>query len=306
VDGDPRVILLYYDLGEYGMSSFDGFFRAQDEGSCAHCNHAEMLFLDAARNDPSADYMLSIIPHEMTHMVLFVEDPNEESWIGETLAETAMIACGWFTDVAAVEQFTRHPDTPLIELEHPDYGAAFLFGLYLYERYGAALVKGLAAEPANGVAGFDAVFPDDLADVLPRWFVANLADDAAPAGGAYGYASFDVPNVATTFGETDDTPRGGSVDGSAADYLYFTTVGPGTLRLTLAAAAWQKLGAAALTSPEPEEAGNLAVTPLALTGAETSFDVAVPSGHERTVVAVFSAQPPESSPFAYTWRATFE
>ena len=308
VDGDPRIVLLYHSLGSYMGSSFDGFFRAKDEGSCGTCNHTEMLFLDSVHNDVSGEYMLSIIAHEFEHMIQYSHDGDETSWVNETLSEIAMVLCGYYTDVMAVNYFAGHTDTPLIVDEHPDYGAVFLFGLYIYEQLGETFVADFANEPANGTAGFDLTaepLDTDFETVLADWFLANFLDDPDVEDGQYGYVNFELPNMSSTFNEADGVAEDDTVQGTAADYqLYFAT-GPGTLSFDFAGDDWEDLGLAALTYPESRDAGDATVTLVTLTGSTASVDIDVPAGHDRVTVVVYSTVA-ASAPYAYSYSATYE
>ncbi len=305
VDGDERIVLLYHDLGEYAGSSFDGFFRAKDEGSCSTCNHTEMLFLDSVHNDPSGDYMLSIIPHEFQHMIQFGQDGDEASWVNETLSETAMILCGYYTDVLAVNRFATEPDTPLVVETYVDYGAAFLFGLYIYERFGESFVEDLAAEPGNSMNGFDSVAAsrgETFDSVLTDWFLANFLDDSDLDEGQFGYRDFDTPFMMSQYDEPDGLPGTGTVQGTAADYLLYFVTGPDTLRFEFASESWASIHLAFLTYPEDRDPGEAALAFGELTASSQAFDIGVPAGHDRVTVAVYTLVP-LAAPLEYTYSA---
>jgi hypothetical protein len=202
IDGDGRLIVFIYDIAGYQGNTFDGFFRAEDlaanNPACAnnpmlYCsNEAEMVHVNST--DPGSAYMLGVMAHEFQHLIHFVADPDEESWINEALSELAMSVSG-YEDTGNLHAYLNDPSAPLETAEFVDYGAVMLWGTWLYERFGADFVRALVVEPANGRAGlaatwaalgqqvtFEATFAD--------WALANVLD----AEGALGYALLELPH----------------------------------------------------------------------------------------------------------------
>jgi hypothetical protein len=104
-----------------------------------------------------------------------------------------------------------------------------LFSLYFYERYGGLpAVKALVAEPANGIAGYEAVlddfmYPEDFDDVFADWVVANWLDDGTIGDGRYGYVGEMLPPF-SAFATVTSYPAGpfnGAVSHWAADYARY-------------------------------------------------------------------------------------
>ena len=98
-----------------------------------------------------------------------------------------------------------HPYTALTfwggELE--DYGASYLFQLYLYEKFGGApFVSALVQEQANGIEGIEIVlaafgYTETFDEIFDAWTIANYLDDTKKAGGKYGYDTLDVGTIDT-------------------------------------------------------------------------------------------------------------
>jgi hypothetical protein len=87
-----------------------------------------------------------------------------------------------------------------------DYGASYLFQLYLLENFGGApFVKALVDEQANGIEGIEnqlAAFgyPSEFDDVYRDWTLANYLDDTSLiglSGARLGYASLAIPSADT-------------------------------------------------------------------------------------------------------------
>ncbi len=81
-----------------------------------------------------------------------------------------------------------------------NYGTAFSFMLYFWDRYGDAGVQALAAEPANGLAGIQNVLNQidpgkQVDDLVADWLIARLLDDPSIDNGRYGYGKSDRPKV---------------------------------------------------------------------------------------------------------------
>lgn len=201
-DDDPKIYLLYYDIGEYGSYSFDGFFRSVDQTEEAGSNQLEMLHLNSSSSrEPAGDYMLAVAAHELVHMIIYNYDKNEASWIQESLAEAAMIVCGYFTDLAQIDGFAADPQIGLIPSgdDRVDYGAALLFGDYLYERFGEGLLGEMVAEPQAGISGLEAALTEvgeelSFADLFGQWTAANYADlTPGEDDFTWGYGLLDPP-----------------------------------------------------------------------------------------------------------------
>ena len=208
LDNDPRVYFLYADFAQYGHMAFDGYFNAFDQmpdevawkNYAQHSNEVEILYLNAkGSTGPASDYMLSVLAHEFQHLIHYRYDQQEESWINEALSEAAMTACGYFTDKAHLAHYCRHTERPLVDLEHPSYGAVLLFGTYLLEQYGEEALGRLVACPKVGIAGLEEVFPQQsFTQLFHRWALANGgASFFGLRDGIYGYESFPLPAITT-------------------------------------------------------------------------------------------------------------
>ncbi|MDY0001003.1 MAG: hypothetical protein RBU30_06890 [Polyangia bacterium] len=202
VDQNGQVFLLFYRLGSYASSEFDGFIRREDVLGGANSNQAEILYLDGVRNDPASEYVLGVVAHEFQHLIHVAYDRDEAGWVEECLSEAAMVLGGYMGDLEAwVPSWVQNPNRALTT-EPPGfhYGAGFLFGAYLLERYGPSFMATLVEEPSNGVAGVEAALltageTDDFGDLLGDWAMANVLDAPSLAEGQWGYSSFDVPPV---------------------------------------------------------------------------------------------------------------
>jgi len=233
LDNDERIYLLYYD---FGIAS-DGFFFSWDEepdGTYAYpSNECEVLYLNCNASDTAgSDYMMSVAAHEFTHMIHWAQDPDEDIWVDEGLAELAM----WnFGHPDPITQFNEDPDLSLVdwagmgEPSYPHYVKVYLWTLYFYERFGGSdAVHAIITEQDNSIAGYEDALATlgtgtTVTDLFADWAVANVLDDPGLADGRYGYTGADLPAFtrATTvdmypFAGIDET-----VNPWATDFLGF-------------------------------------------------------------------------------------
>lgn len=170
---------------------------------CGWCSYPQ-LHLDGTILQPlDGDYGVSIAAHETFHVIHQAYDGNESQWVDESLAEAAMTANGYFTDTDWLQSFLDQPDQNWGPggpgLGEFNYGAALLWGTYLWERGSIPLMMAITTEPSDGWTGIDAAL-DAVGDDRDAWdlyldmIVATYLDD--PALG-YGFTSFDFPAVST-------------------------------------------------------------------------------------------------------------
>lgn len=156
VDGWPGIVLLYYDMGCFAGTCFDGFYRYDDQLAVPHSNEMDMLHLAAANEAPGEPYMLGVTAHEFNHMLQMTYDQDEYMWLSEALAEAAMIVTGYDTDIAWLTSFLNTPGVSFFNDDQSmHYGAALLLGTYLFEAGGADLLTAVTEDPNDGENSLD-------------------------------------------------------------------------------------------------------------------------------------------------------
>jgi hypothetical protein len=230
LDNDPRIYLVWFNF-EIASDGFFFYFDEYPEGTFGdmHSNECEALYLNTtSQGGPGGDYMLSVAAHELEHMIQWKYDEGEDSWVDEGNAELAM----WFygrPDV--ISGFNTTPDNSLTAWggNWTDYIQCYLWSLYFHERYGGhPATYAVVHQPANGIAGYDAVldqfgYPEDFDDAFADWTVANFLDDTTIGDGRYGYVGETLPafNVAGTYGSYPVPNTTRTVNYWAADYYRF-------------------------------------------------------------------------------------
>jgi hypothetical protein len=184
-----------------------GYFSASSSAT----NNKNIMHIDtydwANRTGPGVDrpYLYEgTFAHEFEHLVHFDADPDEPSWVDEGLADLAGFFCGYGHSAGHIAYYmVYHPFTSLTfwgsGLE--DYGASYLFQLYLFEHYGgAAFTSALVQEQANGIEGVENTlaafgYKDSFDEIFDNWTVANYIDDTRRAGGKYGYETLEIGSI---------------------------------------------------------------------------------------------------------------
>jgi len=194
--------LAYYLSTE--TSYVAGYFSASENSE----NNKNMFHIDSydwlnrIGPDGASPYLYEgVFAHEFEHMIHFDIDPDEPSWVDEGLADLAGYLCGYGHPESHLAYYmVYHWATPLTfwggGLE--DYGASYLFQLYLFEKFGGLdFVMDLVQEQANGIEGIVKAlrkqhvwYPFDW--IFDWWTIANYLDDTSLGGGKYGYDLVDL------------------------------------------------------------------------------------------------------------------
>ncbi len=191
----------YYDPTQ--TTYIAGYFSASESAE----NNKNIMHIDtydwANRTGPNAASPFlyeGVFAHEFEHLIHFDIDPDEPSWVDEGLADLAGFLCGYGHPGSHLAYYmVYHPFTSLTfwggGLE--DYGASYLFELYLYEKFGGTpFVSALVQEQANGIQGIENTlaafgYNDTFDEIFDNWTVANYLD-TDKEGGKYGYETLDI------------------------------------------------------------------------------------------------------------------
>lgn len=155
--------------------------------------------------------------HEFQHLIHDDNDSDEENWINEGQSDFAEYLTGYSnleTD-GHIADFLAHPYNSLVSWEDmggrrvlADYGAAYLFQLYLDQHYGgAAFIQALHKNPLNGIEGVNDTlaqfgYKATFADVYRDWQTAVLINSSQPGNGKY---KFDGLSKRVDFSANDYT-----------------------------------------------------------------------------------------------------
>jgi len=139
VDGDPHIVILHAYLAESSgyFSSMDEVPRQVNPASNEH----EMFYINLEALDIGEPFYLSTLAHEFLHMIHWNQDPSNDSWAGEGLAQMAEQIVGydpsdiaWYFLDDPDLQLTTWSDDPDENMAH--YAASYLWFRYLADRAG--------------------------------------------------------------------------------------------------------------------------------------------------------------------------
>lgn len=197
----------YYDNTQ--TSYVAGYFSVNEDAA----NNKNMMHIDSydwinrVGPDAARPFLYEgIFAHEFEHLIHFDVDPDEETWVNEGMADLAGYLCGYGHQAGHVAYYmVYHPMVSLTFWEGglENYGASYLFQLYLYENYGeSAFTTALVKEQANGIEGIEKTlatlgYTDTFDEIYDYWTIANYLDDTEKAGGKYGYETLEVGTIDT-------------------------------------------------------------------------------------------------------------
>jgi hypothetical protein len=191
----------YYDTT--AESYIAGYFSASESAE----NNKNIMHIDsydwANRTGPDAARPFlyeGTFAHEFEHLIHFDIDPDEPSWVDEGLADLAGYFCGYGHSSDHIAYYmVYHPITALTFWGNglEDYGASYLFQLYLYEKYGGAeFTSALVQEQANGIDGIENTlaafgYNETFNEIFDDWTIANYIDDTS-IDERYGYDTLTI------------------------------------------------------------------------------------------------------------------
>jgi hypothetical protein len=250
--GNPpsgNFTILLMDIRDSGGDTFvSGYFDSRNEINTSNSNfshHQHMIYMDSKEGDPASISFFGTFAHEFQHFIHYSYDPNEETWVEEGLSGLARYVCGYGHQATHVNAFGLAPTTSLTfwQDELANYGATYLFMLYLNEQYGGGstnkTTKLIVANTGTGISGINSAlflkgYQVTVNDLLKKWVTANYLNNISISGGVYGYqASFSATGIINPPGNIRVTstvgvyPASGSgtTNQYAADYVKFTELG---------------------------------------------------------------------------------
>ena len=212
IDGNGKLILLYYQLGSYHGTQFDGYFRNEDLTGGNASNDAEVLHLDV--DHFSDDYGLGIAAHEFVHLIEFNYDRDEQMWASEASAQAAMVLNGFLSDLPSVGNYFNNLYRPVTGWEsggNPtiDYAQLLLWAAFVMQELPVDFFPNLIPNSLNGIDAYDDTLatlgdPRDFHDLIGAFALTVLLDAKGPAG--VGFNDFDTPALTVSRGIEPDTP----------------------------------------------------------------------------------------------------
>jgi len=159
-------------------------------------NHADIVYLSHTLTTGEPDYsMEGVLAHEFQHLLHYMADPYETTWLNEGLSQYAMYLCGYGHGVhdlleKQIQEYCQMPEVPLTEWRTSwasrQAGGLYLWFLYLHDRFDEAtgswttdhqLASRVFRSPSKGMLSIRRVLGDDgalLGKIFSEWGLANL------------------------------------------------------------------------------------------------------------------------------------
>ena len=198
----------YVEEAEWYIAGyFSGSVSAQEDKNIIHIDTYN--WEDRVGSDADRPFLYEgTIAHEFEHLIHSDIDQDEPSWVDEGLADLAGFFCGYGHSAGHIANYlVNHPYTSLTfwgsGLE--DYGASYLFALYLYEKFGEAeFITDLVNEQANGIEGIQNTldawgYEITFDEIYDDWTIAVYFDDVV-LGSPYGFDTLDIGTEEHTWG----------------------------------------------------------------------------------------------------------
>ncbi|MCZ7539374.1 MAG: immune inhibitor A [Anaerolineae bacterium] len=189
-----------------------GAFNPNDlcpRASCPTSNERAIIYLSQDAAPLGSTEFLTTLAHEHQHLLQFYTDGNERRWLNEGLSQLAEHLNGFDPQaigISNVSRFLAAPDHYLSGWLFNDrdvarnYGAAYLFLVYLYEQFGLDFINTVATSEHDGLASIQAALAgldgaSNVDEVFADWILANLLDDPFVGDGRYYYRTLDLPQA---------------------------------------------------------------------------------------------------------------
>jgi len=222
-NGEDKITIFLTDIkdGWTGGAYYGGYFYSIDyDNTNPHSNNRHMINIDTYPHihypdGPTHDVneAMGTIAHEYQHLLHFWSDPDETTWINEGQSDYAeFLTMGTFPESHLGHFMAFHSvnleiwdscDVSVLE----NYGASFLFMLYLYENFGGNSIMSLIHN--DSINGRQSISNNLLfsgttfEEVYKDWTLANLLDNPylyGPNSGAkLGYTNLDIPSEETWY-----------------------------------------------------------------------------------------------------------
>jgi hypothetical protein len=233
-DGKERVIILvdnirdeaYYDPS-YPFFIAGFYWRRYEEYF-----DRNIISIDTANWETRLENtFLPTTAHELQHLIHDDNDPDEEQWIDEGMADFAEYLCFNEHNWGHVNYFLDHPENSLVWWDEyysaetgpetlADYGQAYLLQLYLYDHFGREFIRDLAVNPKEGIESVNEILDQygsdrDFDDIFRDFNIALVVDSPEPGNGRYNFESIDVQ---VNFKQAEATDKDG-VPAWGCDFL---------------------------------------------------------------------------------------
>jgi len=244
VDHDPKIIILILNIkdGYSGTGGYvAGYFYGYNEFAQANSNDAEIYYLDCKPANLTTPTGLitgmQTTAHEFQHMIHFNYNRSQDTFLNESMSMCAEVVNGY--SMRSQDSFNDETNHYLFDWRKDDntkvltdYARAARYSVYLYEQFGADILKKIVQAPLPGINGITYALQNvvpapattrGFSDVLDDWFVANSLNDKT-VDTRFGYTNVAVGNaVARVHINPNVTNYSDGVSKYGAQYITFSS-----------------------------------------------------------------------------------
>lgn len=210
ISNDPRIYILIFDIVDAvrpNGATLLGYFNPIDQFRNAEIprwirqksNEANMLYIDSTSLTAKNINVESVIAHEFTHLIQWARDPEESIWVNEGLAVFTENMLGYNVK----DRISAYESNPIVSLRNwenkvENYGFAYLFFAYMYERFGGLpVIADIFKNELEDIAGIEKVLSargtkETFRQIFSDWVIANYLDNPNISEGRYGYSTIDI------------------------------------------------------------------------------------------------------------------
>ncbi len=233
IDKNGKLFVLLIDVRD-GYEPGDetyvaGYFDPLDQNK-SKGNYSDIIYIDTNPANTNDKSTLSVVAHELQHLIHYNYDTDEDTWLNEGLSELAPRILGF--PVRSFAPFLHDTNRPLNNFDDSitDYAKVGLWTFYFYKRFGIGMIKPIVEEKANSLQSYEEVLGNSgyttikKEDLLRDWFIANMINDSGLEGGKYGYADAVIPEISSKHFSANFTQGEDISDelyDAAAEYIQF-------------------------------------------------------------------------------------
>ena len=189
VDNDSRIVVVLEPL----KKDYGGYIRTGDhylKEDFSLSNQGQIIFLNANLiNQSSSDFLNYELAHEFTHLIVFKQKPEVETWFQELMAEITPVILNYDNESIVLKKraqsflYSTEVNLPDWKNSEKDYGRIKLLGLYLKEQFGNDLLIQAVKYPSNhGIESFIGALKqlniqNNFDDIFLNWLVTNIVND---------------------------------------------------------------------------------------------------------------------------------
>ncbi len=210
VDNDSKIAIVLEDL----ISGNGGYFDTTNQypkKTVVNSNEREIIFVSVEAGSLAKIFL----GHEFQHLISFNQKEltrkvQEDIWLNELRSEYSVSLLGYNDNFynssleRRVSTFLENPSDSLTEWPNvsADYAQVVLFGQYLVEQFGQAILNETLQNPAVGIDSINQFlqrhnYPYKFSDVFENWTVANYLNNNF-MDKRYGYQRDDLKNIHVT------------------------------------------------------------------------------------------------------------